>query len=150
MGNNMKITLCGSIAFIDEMTALKNELKLLGHDVKMPPIEIELNGKLIPVKDYYAIRKQASDTDEYVWQKKAEAMHNHFDKVVWSDAVLVVNPDKNGIASYIGANTLLEMGLAFHLKKPIYLYQSLPDMSYTEEILGMQPIAMYADLSFLA
>jgi hypothetical protein len=90
---------------------------------------------MMPVKKYYAIRKSAADDAEWIWKKKAEAMHNHFDKVAWSEVILVCNYDKNGIAGYIGANTLLEMGLAFHLKKPIYLLNPLPEVSYTEEIL---------------
>src|SRR3990167_4062096 len=63
-----------------------------------------------------------------------------------ADAILVCNYDKNGIAGYVGANTLLEMGLAFHLRKPIYLLNAIPEVSYKEEILGMQPIVIDGDL----
>jgi hypothetical protein len=144
----MKITLCGSIAFIDEMDAIRKELELTEFEVKLPPLEIaDGSGKMIPVKEYYAIRKSAADDDEWVWKKKAEAIRNHFDKVVWADAVLVCNYDRNGTVGYIGANTLLEMGLAFHLKKPIYLLHPIPEVSYKEEILGMWPIVINGDLS---
>lgn len=144
----MKITLCGSIAFIDEMDAVRKRLEEMGHEVKLPPLEIaDESGKMIPVKEYYAMRKTAADDYEWVWKKKAEAMHWHFDKVAWSDAILVLNEDKNGIASYIGANTLLEMGLAFHLNKAIYLLKSIPEVSYKEEILGMWPIVLDGDFS---
>lgn len=150
----MRITLCGSIAFIDEMDAIRKTLESLGHEVKLPPLEIASeDGTMMPVKEYYAIRKSAAlsgqaapDNAEWIWNKKAEAMHNHFDKVAWSDVVLVCNYDKNSIAGYIGANTLLEMGLAFHLKKPIYLLNPLPEVSYTEEILGIWPTVIDGDL----
>lgn len=143
----MKITLCGSIAFIDEMVAAQQELKSLGHEVQLPPLAVmDGNGQLIPVKEYYALRKAAPDDHEWVWQRKAEAMRNHFAKVAWADAILVCNHDKNGIAAYVGANTLLEMGLAFHLNKPIYLLHPIPEVSYKEEILGMQPIVINGDL----
>lgn len=143
----MKITLCGSIAFIDEMDAVRKELETLGYEVKLPPLEIEGgDGKMIPVKEYYAIRKAADDDHVWVWKRKAEAIHEHFGKVVWADAVLICNYDKNGVASYVGANTLLEMGLAFHLNKPIYLLNPIPEVSYKEEILGMQPIVIDGDL----
>lgn len=36
----MNITLCGSIAFIDEMLAAKKELERMGHEVQAPPSEI--------------------------------------------------------------------------------------------------------------
>ena len=49
----MKITLCGSIAFIDEMDAVRKELEVLGHGVQMPPLEIaDGQGKMIPGKGY--------------------------------------------------------------------------------------------------
>ena len=143
----MKITLCGSIAFIDEMDAVRKELESMGHTVKMPPLEVMGGeGKLIPVKEYYALRKAAADDHKWIWKRKAEAMHTHFDKVVWADTILVLNYEKNGIASYVGANTFLEMGLAFHLQKPVYLLNSIPEVSYREEILGMQPIVINGDL----
>ncbi len=143
----MKITLCGSIAFIDEMDAVRKELEAMGHAVKMPPLEIMGDdGRMMPVKEYYAIRKSAAlatpDNADWVWKKKAEAMRNHFDKVAWSDALLVCNYDKNGVTGYIGANTLLEMGLAFHLGKPIYLWNPIPEVAYKEEILGMWPVVI--------
>lgn len=144
----MKITLCGSIAFIDEMDAVRKELEEMGHEVKMPPLEITgEDGMMMPVKEYYALRKSAADDHTWVWSKKAEAMRNHFDKVAWADAILVCNYDKNGVPGYIGANTLLEMGLAFHLKKPIYLLNRIPEVSYKEEILGMQPAVIEGILS---
>lgn len=73
-------------------------------------------------------------------------MRGHFDKVVWADVILVCNYDKSGIVAYIGPNTLLEMGLAFHLQKPIYLLNPIPEVSYKEEILGMQPTVIDGDL----
>jgi hypothetical protein len=143
----MKITLCGSIAFIDEMDAVRKELETMGHEVQMPPLEIVgEDGQALPVKEYYAIRKSASDDHEWVWKKKAEAMHGHFDKVAWADAILVCNYDKNGVAGYVGANTLMEMALSFHLKQPIYLLNPIPEISYKEEILGMWPIVIDGDL----
>lgn len=143
----MKITLCGSIAFIDEMDAARKELESMGHEVKLPPLEVaDGEGKMIPVKEYYALRKAAADDHDWIWKRKAEAMRGHFDKVVWADVILVCNHDKNGVTSYVGANTLLEMGLAFHLEKPIYLLNSIPEVSYKEEILGMWPIVIDGDL----
>lgn len=126
--------------FIDEMAAVRKELEGMGHEIQMPPLEIsDGDGKMIPVQEYYAIRKAATDDHSWVWKRKAEAIRMHFDKVVWSDAILVCNYDKKDIPGYVGANTLLEMGLAFHLDKPIFLLRPIPDVSYKEEILGMQP-----------
>ena len=76
-------------------------------------------------------------------------MKRHFEKVAWADAILVSNHDKNGVPGYIEANTLLEMGLAFHLGKPIYLLNGIPEMAYKEEILGMTPIVINGNLSLI-
>ena len=41
----MKITICGSTAFILEMEAVKKQLEGLGHQVAMPPVEfIDFDG----------------------------------------------------------------------------------------------------------
>ena len=47
----------------------------------------------------------------------------------------------------IGGNTFLEMGLAMHLKKKIYLLNSIPEISCKEEILGMKPVIINNNLS---
>lgn len=143
----MKITICGSIAFFDDMMRVKKELEKLGHEVDLPPTEIENgDGKLIPVAEYYAIRKSGSP-EAWVWNAKKKAMLGHFIKEEWAEAILILNIDKNGIDGYIGANTLIEMGLALYLNKSIYLFNKIPDMDYREEIIGMQPIVLNGDLS---
>jgi hypothetical protein len=75
----------------------------------------------------------------------SENMRKHFAKVEESDAILVVNPDKNDIAGYIGANTLIEMGLAYYLRKKIFLLNDIPEISYKEEILGVKPQVIHGD-----
>jgi len=144
----MKITLCGSIAFYDEMFQIKQKLEELGHEIKLPPVEIkDETGKMISVKEYYAKRKSETDDNSWIWERKKEAIRAHFGKIEWGDAILVLNHDKNNIPNYIGANTLLEMGLAFHLNKKIFLLKSIPEISYKEEILGIGPEVIDEDLS---
>ena len=144
----MKITICGSIAFIDEMAEAKRRLEKMGHEVQMPPTEmVDGAGTIIPAKEYYKFRKTTTRTDGWIWDRKEEAMRNHFNKVMWSDAILVLNHDKSNISGYIGANTLLEMGLVFHHGKGIYLFGPIPELAYKEEILGMKPMVIDADFS---
>jgi len=143
----MNITLCGSIAFHDRMLEIKNVLEKMGHNVKLPPSEVkDENGEMMPVMRYYELRKKTSDDDSWIWKRKEEAMRMHFDKVEWSEGVLILNYDKNGIKGYVGANTLLEMGLAFHMKKKIFLLNKIPEIGYKEEILGMGPLVIEGDL----
>ena len=144
----MKICICGSIAFQDKINSVKEKLEGLGHEVKLWPLQVkDENDRLISVEEYYKIRKTADNNEKWVWDRKAEAVLEHFDKVAWADAILVTNYDKNDIKGYIGGNTLMEMGLAFFLKKKIYLLDEIPEISYKEEILGVRPIILNGDLS---
>ncbi len=144
----MKITICGSIAFYNEMLKTKEELGKIGHEVKLPPSQLEDgNGNPISALQYYKIRKTSLSNEGWVWDRKEWAMKKHFDKVAWSDAILVLNYAKNNIEGYIGANTLMEMGLAFYLNKKIYLLNPIPETSYKEEILGVKPVLLGGDLT---
>jgi len=139
----MTITICGSIAFIDEMYALKAGLEKKGFEVLIPPSQVPgENGELIDAKEYYKHKKSSPKERNWIWSHHSDRIHAHFDKVAKGDAILVANYDKNGITNYIGPNTLMEMGLAFHLRKPIYLLNPIPEISYTEEIRGMTPIVI--------
>jgi len=162
----MKITICGSIAFQDKIIPLKDKLEELGHEVKIWPLKVkDGGGQLISVQEYYQIRRTANNDEKWVWDRKAEAIMEHFNKIAWSDAILVANYDKivetpshlsshstsahsaNNIKGYIGGNTLMEMGLAFFLKKKIYLLNQVPELPYKEEILGVKPVILNGDLA---
>jgi len=144
----MKITLCGSCKFTDEVLSVKEKLEKMGHEVQIWPVRLkDEKGQPISVTDYYKIRHAAAPDEKWVWDRKAEAVFEHFEKVAWADAILVANYDKNDVKGYIGGNTLMEMGLAFYLKKKIYLLNEIPELSYKEEILGVRPIIIDGDLN---
>ena len=144
----MKITICGSIAFYDNMIAVKKELETRGHEVLLPPTHVkDKNGNLITVAQYYEIRKNVDAKEQWIWERKKEAILAHYTKIEECDVILVLNSDKNDIAGYIGSNTLMEMGLALYLQKPIYLFNEIPVFSATEEVRGMQPILLAGNLA---
>ena len=147
----MKITICGSIAFFKQMQEIKKQLENAGHIVEIPPVNIkDEQNKPIPIQEYYNIRKKEIKSESWVWERKQEAMRKHFNKVAWAEGVLVLNYTKNNIEGYVGANTLIEMGLAFHLNKKIYLLNPVPELSYKEEILGMHPTVTNGDISLIS
>jgi nucleoside 2-deoxyribosyltransferase len=145
----MKITVCCSLAFADEAIKIEEDLKKLGFDVEIPFTIHDCKSKGIEDIKQWVEDLIEKDPDEFDKLKK-ERMELHYSKVEKADAILVLNYDKKGIKNYIGANTLLEMGLAFWLKKPIYLLNSIPEeLDYAEEIKGMMPIVINQDLSLI-
>lgn len=143
----MKIVICGSIAFYGEMLKAKETLELSGYEVVLPPTRVkDEKGELIPVEKYYEIRKTASPSDTWVWERKSELILDYFEKERQADYILILNHDKNNIPGYIGGNTLMEMGIAFFLKKKMFLLNPVPVISYQEEIIAMKPIILNGDL----
>ncbi len=145
----MKITINGSIAFYDQMLEVKSQLEKQGHEVKLPPSKIlDGEGNAITSQQFYEIRK-GGVVPGWVWESKNKAMKEHFSFIDWADAVLTLNYGKNNIPNYIGANTLIDMGIALYRNKKIYLLNPVPEISYKEEILSMQPIILNGDLSLI-
>ena len=140
----MRITICGSMKFADLMEKFKADLERFGHEVKLPVLLVkDENGKPMSIRDYWEKNGgKEFDGSHTLWDKKMEAIKEHYKKVEWSEAILVVNLENKGVKNYIGGNTLLEMGLAFYLNKKIFLLNPVPDLPYKEEILGMKPIVL--------
>ncbi len=89
------------------------------------------------------------DKNDYF--KKTKYMVDHFKKVIKADAVLVTNFEKNGMKGYIGGNVLMEMAIAFHYKKPIFVYNEIAEeLNIKEEIYGLNPVFINTDLKVIA
>ena len=132
----MNITVSGSLKFFDEMILIKDRLESFGHSVALP--------QKFPDTDYD--NKSASKGAENI--VRYNAIMEHYEKILRSDAVLVTNYDKDGIANYIGGNTFLEMGFAYVNDKGLFVLNPLPtEVNYLEEMLGMQPIILHGDLT---
>ena len=143
----MKVTVCGSIAFYKEMESLRDMLMERGHEVKIPELTSEVPDEFGGGKKFYSSRyvEEHGGIDAFpvghkLWDLKEGAIRDHYEKIDWADAILVVNEAKRGIGGYIGGNTLIEMGVAFYLKKKIYiLYPVSAELSYKQEVLAMKP-----------
>ena len=140
----MKIAICASIDITPKIKKVADELQVMGHEVIIPFTSQKiLNGNL-SMKKFLQEKKEKGDG---IFRKiRYDAIKGYYKKIKKMDAVLILNLDKNGIKNYIGGNTFLEMGFAYVLEKTIYLYNEIPKMSYTDELVAMQPIVIKKNL----
>ncbi|MFA5155440.1 MAG: hypothetical protein WC453_03310 [Patescibacteria group bacterium] len=139
----MKITIIGSSSFAKEMTEYQQKLINLGHEVNLHEHYIELAQGVRPdltarIHKEHAKLKMENDYIRY-----------HYHEIVSSDAVLVLNFDRKGIANYIGGNTLMELGFAHVHNKKIFLLNPIPEISYKDEIEAVAPVVINGDLSLI-
>ncbi len=132
--------ICGSMAFAKEMLEAKKKLEEMGHEVEAPTDAQQIVDGLHDSNDLEADYKHCTEND---------IIRTHFKMIEQSDAILVLNHNKNGINGYVGASSLMEIGLAYHLGKKIFLLNSPPHNSeqrWAHEIRIMQPIILNGDL----
>ena len=132
----MKIAICGSMSFAKEMIDLKKDLEKKGHKVIIPDeAEKHLGGKI---------------TEQDKWEKlKFNVFKKYFNEIKNSDAIVVININKNNVKGYIGGNSLIEMAFAHVLDKKIFLTCEIPKIAYSQEIKAMKPIVLRKDLGNL-
>lgn len=139
----MNITIIGSSVFAKEMVEYRDKLIMMGHENNLHEHYVaqargEMKDMLDRMNKEHANVKIENDYIKY-----------HYNEIIESDAVLVLNFDKNGIANYIGGNTLMELGFAHVHDKKIFLLNPIPKMAYSEEIEAVQPIVLNGDLSLI-
>ncbi len=128
--------------FLSQMKDIKSQLEKLGHTVFIPSKEGLDNSSV----DYWS--------DDHTYRAKIKKSHGvideHMDKIDKADAILVVNITKKEIENYIGANTFLEMGYAYRLKKKIFTLNPLPDQPYiSDELLAFDTMVLDGKLELI-
>lgn len=116
-----------------KMLEIERELINQGHNVILPAFTEEYSEE--------EIHNESAKN-----KIKHDLIRNYFEKIKQGDAVLIVNERRNGIDNYIGGNSFLEMGFAHILNKAIYLLNPIPQMTYRDEIIAMQPIILNNNL----
>ena len=132
----VKIVLCGSMVFINNMMEIKVNLEKMGFSVDIPEID----------ESQY---KQNELFAKHSPNVKQEFINGHIAKIRNADAVLIVNENHKSIENYIGANSFLEIGFAYLLGKRIFLWNDIPEQGNAEEIAGMKPMVLKQDLNRL-
>lgn len=133
------IFLCASMAFYKELVEIEKQLESKGFIVNIP-ISAQ-------------IMKQKNDFDVSHFKgmitpkEKGQYVRTNFEKIAKGDCILVINNEKHGVHGYIGPNVLMEIGLAFYLKKHIYIWNPIEETaSYKEELLAFNVIYINKEL----
>ena len=134
------------------MKEVEQKLISMSHEVKRPEIEVLESWVADWVRLDDIIWHENNFSDEIkkeAVKQKWRAIQNHYEKIKWADAILVINEPKNWIDWYIWWNTLMEIGVAFSDRKKIYILHNIGSMSYTSEILWCDPIILNNNLSLI-
>lgn len=138
----MKIAICGSMSFVKEMINIKDQLEKMGHICFIPE----------GADDYVAgTVKKLGGTEGAKRKIVNNLIKRHYNLINDSDAILVLNYDKNGFKNYVGGNSFLEIGFAHILDKKIFLMNEIPDTEIIkQEIEAVQPIILNGNLNLIS
>jgi hypothetical protein len=142
----LNLAVCASASFYKEVIEFSYKLEAQGINIILPKTAAKMKQE-----------NRENDEAKTDWSNapsgyhgKAVLIREHFDEIAQADAILVMNYEKHGKANYIGPNVLMEMAVAFYLKKPIYVLNDQPDDSpLIDEILGLEPVFLRGDISLL-
>ncbi len=140
------IVICSSASHYEKLFPIQKKLREMGFSVVIPKTaHIMKENKNFDVNFYKTWHKDPKD-----YKKKRAYMDEYFKKIVKGDSILVANFEKKGIKGYIGGNVLMEMTVAYILKKKIYILNDVDsDLSIKEEVYGVQPVFLEGNLSNL-
>lgn len=145
----MKIVICGSIAFTPKIKEVADILIEQGHNVEIPLTSQRIINGELTLEDFLkekAINGDGAFRESALRKIKDDVIKRYYNLIIESDAILIVNLENKNIPNYIGGNTFLEMGFAHVLNKKIYLYNNIPTISYSDEIIAMRPVILDGNL----
>ena len=138
----MKITIVGSSSFRKEKVIYRDKLRAMGHDAVIHPYYEKLAAGEMPEL------LERINKEHHVVKREYGFIKWYYDSIVASDAILVLNLEKNGQPNYIGGNTLMEMGFAHVHDKKIFLLNPIPEyVPYVDEIKAMADEILQRDLT---
>lgn len=116
-----------------KMLEVGDELQKFGHEVVLPR----------HTQEYAEMKTSDHIHNESIKNKiNNDLIRDYYEKIKASDAILVVNCDLNGVAGYVGGNSFLEIGFAHVLNKKIFLLNQIPETSFKDELIAMQPVVL--------
>ncbi len=134
----MKIAICASMVFTEQLVEAKKRLESMGHSAVISKFFASYIGKTEKEKERITIQHKNNN----------DAIREFYNEIKGSDAILVLNYDRRGVKNYIGGNTLMEIGFAHVLNKKIFLLNPIPEIDfYKSEIEATKPVILNGDIS---
>ncbi|MDP3997199.1 MAG: hypothetical protein U1C49_02960 [Candidatus Andersenbacteria bacterium] len=134
----MRIGIIGSMNFSEKMIEVARDLEKLGHEVVLSNFVNDFPGKSDGEKEDIKLQQKFEEN----------AMRRDWEKMKGTDALLVINFERHGIANYIGGNTLFELAAGYFGSKKIFFYNPIPDIKfYKTELEAIEPVVINGDLS---
>ena len=133
-GERPKLVICGSMKYYEKMIKVKNDLMSKGIYTIVPNDEELIEN--IPEEKFNEYKKKVSR--DYLKTIRSKGTY----------AVLVINEEKNDKKNYIGANTFVEIAMAFSWNRKIYLYNDIYE-PYRDELIGWDVVSLNRDLSII-
>jgi len=129
------------MAFIRDILRMKKQLNRLGHIALIP------HGTEPHLEDSKFVDTLGENLEYCI---KHNIMKKNFDMVKESDAILVLNPRRNNIEGYIGVSVLMEMAIAHHLNRKIFILNEIPHYDkarWAQEVRIMRPMIINGNLN---
>lgn len=131
-----RIVICGSMNFYKGMLDCQKKLKQLGINSIVPEEENDIIF-LYNKEQFMDFKRRVSN----LYLRKIRDKN--------TAGVLIFNEAKNGIENYIGANTLVELAMAFTWNRQIFLFNDIYE-PLEDELLAWKCISLHGDLSLIS
>ena len=135
----MKILICCSKHFYKDIKSIAEILESVGHEISYP------NSYDDPFAEERFKAMSAEEHSEW----KSVMMRRDEPNIEPQDAILVLNFEKKGIPNYVGGATFLEIYTAWKMNKKIFFHNDLPNCSFTDELLAMNPMVINGELEMI-
>src|SRR5262245_6794634 len=129
----MKIVVCGSMAFVDEMDALARTLRAEGGEVTTP------------TRDEAGVAWSDLTLAEATETKRAYVL-GYLNTIRGASVVLIANFEKHGVPGYIGPNTLIEAAFGQALSKPVIFLHHPGEQACRLEALSLMTSCLDGDI----
>lgn len=135
----MKITIVSSMTFAKEIVETKKYLEDKWHTVWFPP-------------NTYSCIEDIKNSTSLDFCIENNLLEKCFERIEKNDAILVLNYEKNWINWYIWGASLMEIWVAYYLKKKIFVLNELPNenkLKYVWEVYQAKPIILWWNLDLI-